>query len=58
MFGHGRQAHAEGFRKLVHGGSALGEARQNGAPGGIGESAECGIEHLCHALLTICLSNQ
>src|ERR1700733_4479388 len=44
MLGDGGQAHGERFRQILHGGFALGEPRQDGAAGWIGEGAEGGIE--------------
>jgi hypothetical protein len=44
VLGDSRERDVEGRGELGDGGSALGEARENGAARGIGESAEGGVE--------------
>jgi hypothetical protein len=44
VLGNGRQGDVEGFRQFRDRGFALGQARQDGAAGGIGERAEGGVE--------------
>jgi len=44
MFGDGGEGHVEGCGEGVDGGFALGEASEDGAACGVGESAEGGVE--------------
>ncbi len=44
VFRHRRQGNVEGGGQFGDGGLALGEARENGAAGGIGKGAKGGIE--------------
>ncbi len=44
MLGDGGEGKREGLRKLGDRGFALGEARENGAAGGVGEGGEGGVE--------------
>lgn len=44
VFGNRRQRNIERLGQFGDGGLALGEARENGAPGGIGERPEGGVE--------------
>ena len=44
MLGDGRQGHREGFGQSGHRGFTVGEARKDGAAGGIGEGGEGRVE--------------
>ncbi len=44
MLGDGGQRHAEGFRQFTDGRFAMGEARQDGAAGRVGQRAKGGVQ--------------
>jgi hypothetical protein len=46
VFGNGRKRNAERFGEFGDGGFSRGQAREDGAAGGIGERAESGIQRV------------